>query len=437
MLLAYDAELDNLAEQLPARVRERCELAEMTYEGAVMEAREAGQTLPVAQVAKEMLEAAGVAVQLTREQLENLTMDNLREQMAARIQRALGADILGEARRRIETRTRLELQLELPEWEKLDWDDWREHVLEALAKAQDHRIEQHIGEIEQLLQEHLTHPERMTRSDWGRLILDLAYSRDVSFHEKTRQRMVRMEQRFPYVYHAAELLQGENAETLSERVVIHLQRASEILRLTWGHAELQRLQAQRPDDLDEKTATLLRAEHGEVQYSAIKGQQLGSLTGAEREQVRKALGRGIVIEVYRQLLLSISSQLWVDYLTSMEALRTSVGLEAYAQRDPLIAYKSRAYDLFRQLLLDMRTSLVTRMFTSSPTELTGVRADGRAEEEKVVDKTPGRNDPCWCGSGKKFKNCHMRRSGKNIVRPRGVSTAVTTKKKRKKKRARR
>ena len=122
----------------------------------------------------------------------------------------------------------------------------------------------------------------------------------------------------------------------------------------------------------------------------------------------------------------------------MEALRTSVGLEAYAQRDPLIAYKSRAFDLFRQLLLDMRTSLVVSMFTSSPSELTGVRADERGDEEKSSDKTLGRNDPCWCGSGKKFKTCHMRRSGLETSRTRGAAaTTSTKKKKRKKKRARR
>ena len=436
-LLAYDAELENLAEQLPARVRERCELAEMTYEGAVMEAREAGQVLPVAQVAKEMLDTAGVALQLTREQLGDLTMDNLKEEVSARIQRALGADLLAKALRRIETRTRLELLIELPDWEELDWDDWREQVLEALATAQNQRIEQHIGEIEQLLQKHLTNPEHMTRGDWGRLILDIAYSRDVSFHEKTRQRLVRMEQRFPYVYHAAELLQEESAETILERVLTHLHRASEILRRAWGQAELQRLQAQRVADLDDKAAVLLRAELGDSDYTAIEGQQLGALTGAAHEQVIVALGRGVMGGAYRLLLLSISSQLWVDYLTSMEALRTSVGLEAYAQRDPLTAYKSRAFDLFRQLLLDMRTSLVARMFTASPVELTGVRTEGRGEEKTAGDKTPGRNDPCWCGSGKKYKNCHMRRAGKNKARPQGAPVTLARKKKRKKKRARR
>ena len=101
----------------------------------------------------------------------------------------------------------------------------------------------------------------------------------------------------------------------------------------------------------------------------------------------------------------------------MEALRTSVGLEAYAQRDPLTAYKSRAFDLFRQLLIDMRSSLVSRMFTSTPIELTGVNTQTIVEESEVDTKVLRRNDKCWCGSGKKFKNCHMNKTNRSGNKP--------------------
>jgi preprotein translocase subunit SecA len=53
----------------------------------------------------------------------------------------------------------------------------------------------------------------------------------------------------------------------------------------------------------------------------------------------------------------------VDYLTSMEALRTSIGLEAYGQRDPLVQYKSQAFDMFGQLLASIRAGVVSRLFT--------------------------------------------------------------------------
>ena len=437
MLLSYDAELNTLAAQLPERIRERCELAEMTYEGAVMDAREAGHALPVTQVAREMLDTAGVSLQLGREELQELNMDNLQDKVKTLIESVLGIELVSGAMRRIETRTRLELLLDLPAWDQFDWDDWHDNVLEILAIEQNVRIEKHIGEIEYFLEQNVTHSADMTRSDWGRLILDLAYSRDVSFHEKTRERVVRMEQRFPYVYHSAELVHRDDDETLSKHVLDHLTRASEVLKHSWGETELQRLHLQRLDDLDEKHATMLRARIGRTEYEAIKGQQLSVLSGKVREEVREALGRGVVIGAYRQILLSISSQLWVDYLTSMEALRTSVGLEAYAQRDPLIAYKSRAFDLFQQLILDMRNGLVACMFTSGPGELTGVRTDRPQDESKSGGTDLGRNDPCWCGSGKKFKSCHMGHSGDKTARSVRHPSRNTKKKKRKKRRARR
>ena len=437
MLLSYDVELNDLAVQLPERIRERCELADMTFEGAVMDAREAGRALPVTQVVRDMLDTAGVSLQLSREELRDLSMDNLQDKVRTVIESVLGIELVSAAMRRIETRTRLELPMDLPDWDQFDWDDWHDNLLEMLAIEQNVRIEKHIGEIEQVLEQNVTHASDMTRSDWGRLILDLAYSRDVSFHEKTRERVVRMEQRFPYVYYSAELVQGDDDETLSKRVLDHLNRASEVLRHSWGETEIQRLHLKRLDDLDEKHANMLRAGIGSTDYEAIKGQQISVLSGKVREEVRDALGKGVVIGAYRQILLSISSQLWVDYLTSMEALRTSVGLEAYAQRDPLTAYKSRAFDLFQQLILDMRNGLVACMFTSGPGELTGIRTDRPQDESKSGGTDLGRNDPCWCGSGKKFKSCHMGNSGDKTTRSVRHPSRNIKKKKRKKRRARR
>ena len=70
-------------------------------------------------------------------------------------------------------------------------------------------------------------------------------------------------------------------------------------------------------------------------------------------------------QAHRELRLGVVGQSWVEYLTSMEGLRTSVGLEAYAQRDPLVQYKSRAFDLFQELMQQVRTGVVLRLFRMS------------------------------------------------------------------------
>jgi preprotein translocase subunit SecA len=71
-------------------------------------------------------------------------------------------------------------------------------------------------------------------------------------------------------------------------------------------------------------------------------------------------------EVHRQILLGATTELWVDYLTRIEALRVSIGLEAYAQRDPLVQYKSKASEMFAQLVEDIRGLVISRVFAYQP-----------------------------------------------------------------------
>ena len=99
------------------------------------------------------------------------------------------------------------------------------------------------------------------------------------------------------------------------------------------------------------------------------------LDGEERLSVADELGRQALTEIYRQLLLGVISELWVEYLTSMEAMRVSIGLEAYAQRDPLVVYKNRAFEMFRELLNNTRTGVVTRMFTYRPRDMSSVQTE--------------------------------------------------------------
>ena len=78
------------------------------------------------------------------------------------------------------------------------------------------------------------------------------------------------------------------------------------------------------------------------------------------------IGKYVLNEVHRGLLLSAFSELWVEYLTKVEALRISIGLEAYAQRDPLVQYKGRASEMFQQLLEDVRGLVIGRAFAARP-----------------------------------------------------------------------
>ena len=127
--------------------------------------------------------------------------------------------------------------------------------------------------------------------------------------------------------------------------------------------EWERLAALRPADLDETIRRGLSIALGENYDETLP---LASLSGEARQTALMDLGRQALTEVYRQLLLSVITELWVDYLTQMEALRVSIGLEAYAQRDPLVQYKSRASEMYRDLVANMRLGVISRMFTYRP-----------------------------------------------------------------------
>ncbi len=125
-------------------------------------------------------------------------------------------------------------------------------------------------------------------------------------------------------------------------------------------------------------------------------------------------------EVERVILLKVIDAKWMNHIDDMEQLRQGIGLQAYGQRDPLVEYKMEAYDMFEEMTRGI-TSDTVRILTHLKVEqkverepaakVTGTNR-GEATEKKPVVKSMQKvypNDPCPCGSGKKFKQCHGRK----------------------------
>jgi preprotein translocase subunit SecA len=133
----------------------------------------------------------------------------------------------------------------------------------------------------------------------------------------------------------------------------------------------------------------------------------------------------------RQITLQIIDQKWVEHLTAMDYLREGVWMRGFEQKDPLTIYKKEAFDMFNSLLESIQDDMVNWMFHLS------VRPQAPAAPRRVIDPTPmeetsptpavgngngrvapsaaggnrdriGRNDPCPCGSGKKYKFCCLK-----------------------------
>ncbi|MBI3963759.1 MAG: SEC-C domain-containing protein, partial [Candidatus Kerfeldbacteria bacterium] len=159
----------------------------------------------------------------------------------------------------------------------------------------------------------------------------------------------------------------------------------------------------------------------------------------------------IMRETERQLMLRTIDTLWITHLDQMEYLRTGIGLRGYGQRDPLVEYKKEAYTLFTQLMSDIQSQIVhtiykvgdavriappptrrtlieqapektmsdrSRQFAfaasgniAAPAQAGAITSTESAREPEQKARTAegkkvGRNDPCPCGSGKKYKKCH-------------------------------
>ncbi len=162
---------------------------------------------------------------------------------------------------------------------------------------------------------------------------------------------------------------------------------------------------------------------------------------AHIEEQQKQLGDASFSELVRFIFLQVLDSNWKDFLLNMDHLKEGIGLRGYAQKDPLIEYKKEAFEMFQLMLDQVREESITRLskiqieekenknfalqqrmplkFNLNLTQPAGMAVapapqaqpagQGVTSPIKRDAKKIGRNDVCWCGSGKKYKNCH----GKN------------------------
>ena len=107
--------------------------------------------------------------------------------------------------------------------------------------------------------------------------------------------------------------------------------------------------------------------------------------------------------------LSFIDQSWKDHLAEMDYLRSGIGLRAMGQRDPLVEYQNEGYDLFEELIDNVKFSVVRILlnFDKNLIVKKEKNIDDNVKEKTILKDKIGRNDPCYCGSAKKYKKCGM------------------------------
>ncbi len=155
----------------------------------------------------------------------------------------------------------------------------------------------------------------------------------------------------------------------------------------------------------------------------------------------------VMRQIERWVSLQVIDNLWMDHLDAIDDLREGIGLRGYGQRDPLVEYKNEAFNMFEQLVTGIDSEIAHRIFKvqiqlapgAVPAQTTApnaapvpqpavpvipqetvisqaakrmrTNAESSSPQPKVVANKLGRNDPCWCGSGKKWKKCHYPQTG--------------------------
>jgi preprotein translocase subunit SecA len=363
--------------RLDSQVKENQEVLDNFFSG-LREEDEATQRSP-RELVDELSGLMHMPVRLTSEQQRLLRNDpeEVKEAVSVQVETALTEQAITRLLGAVERRLEESLELDPNQLAGLDQDELEGQVTSAVENLFEKRKARLVGDGDQIgkdIDAALSKISGPLRADHlvGLLMVMPRGSRS-TFDKKTHRRVWQRTNRLTYVFKVAEFLDGLEAEKVTQEVLDHLELAQSTLRIAYGLSLWPRVANVTWGDMEDATQAGLLRLLGEETCQSLQDQPLQSLDSEQIKQVIDLLGRRALTEIYRQLLLAVISDLWVDYLTQMEALRVSIGLEAYAQRDPLVQYKSRASELFSNLLREMRQGVAVRMFTFRPRDASGLQ----------------------------------------------------------------
>ena len=366
--------IQNLLSRLEEEVDRRLEALETFLEGLTL----TEEPLRPAQLQVELQSALRMALRLPNEVLRALAEDPLdvgrqvqvlltqviRETFTRRLQwglqRVLGPEFTPKVPD-LDAFPPEDVEAQLMDQVRRYLEQHRERVFKAVAREMQTGLSRIVG----LAKSEEPNPERPWETRTGNqilhLLLTLAQERRTGFDAHHRK-VLRLVQRLTYYYAVAEHLSHLSPDEWEARLLEHMEAARQALYLSRGADEFERLRFFTMADLEEKAQQGLRQALGEEVFETYKQQPLEKLPEDVREKVIQELGRQVLTEDWRYLFLQVFNSAWAEYLTQMEALRTSVRLESYAHRDPLAIYKAKAFDLYEQLLRDIRAQVIHNMF---------------------------------------------------------------------------
>jgi len=375
-LNAIEGMIDRTEEAFEAQVASRMDSVDAYFDGL----RDMEETPRPQKMLEEVSALTGVPIKLSNEQLRTFGEDafdskeTIKSLVTAQLTGLYASRLIASIQNRVGEALGDKFEIK-------DWNDAADQIQDVAGKALERRRERLVGENGQVANDiDGLMPSELNDTSKFQLLLSLSQGARTVFDQKTHRQVKQVFNRFGYIFLIAQLLDGYDADQLTDEVLEHLEKADEALRLAIGQSEFNRLSA--------NAARL--ADFGPPAQMAFGGEKLNetvaSLGESDREMLVESVGKYILNEIRRQLLLGATSELWVEYLTRIEALRVSIGLEAYAQRDPLVQYKTRASEMFVQLMEDIRGLVVSRAFAAQrrSVEITPVETSDAPEVTQSI-----------------------------------------------------
>ena len=180
--------------------------------------------------------------------------------------------------------------------------------------------------------------------------------------------------------------------------------------------KIQKLANPKSNELDKRLKSLMGKTLENEQFSEIFSltdndfkTKIVDQFNNSRDERTKILGENQSKEIEKRILLQSIDMNWKSHIQYLEQLRQVIGLRSYGQRDPLIEYKKEAFDLFSNLLEKLKLDYITVLMNLKVVVQTEEKRESKNEVKenynKIAGKKIGRNEPCICGSGKKYKHC--------------------------------
>jgi preprotein translocase subunit SecA len=363
---AFDKQMESISEHARQWERENREALETALEGAEIEAKEKGGEL----TPRALLDAAAAAAAIDstavpRELLAPDQTRELRKHLLSLTDEAAWVRASAQAAAWLQRRTGL-LPERAPSPDE-DFDSAVERLHNQLEKALADRRTRVLQEVSDQIK--AAGDSAAGENELAGLLAAVTMHTQTFFDQRTHQRRAVAAAQFSWIHLAANLAMDGSSrgdDALEERVEAHLLESLDLVSVEWGRRYWHQIAEQTLESLPEDLQTAIR------ENMPGAGTKLAPDTVPMREWPEhlrplaiEAIGHRVIRQAHRELMLGVIGQSWVEYLTQMEALRTSIGLEAYAQRDPLVQYKSSAFDLFQALMQEVRSGVVSRLFHMS------------------------------------------------------------------------